>query len=326
LPSRRRPHNGGEKLGHRGKPTQEKAQRGATTPDQATLQGKIVEYALWLYKNGRSEITIKFRSRLLKSWVRHGVNLLDPEAVKEYLAKHSCSRNSKHHMVFVYKSFLSMLRISWEPPQYKHTDTIPFIPMETEIDQLIAACGQKTGTVLQLIKETGMRIGEAWRLKWVNVDFERSTMTLNDPEKNSNPRMFKVSAKLIAMLNKLPKKSDRVFGNTLLESQKLNFSQQRKRIAAKLENPRIRQISFRTLRHWKGTMEYHRTKDILHVKEILGHKNINSTLIYTHLVNFEGDEFHVRVAKTLKEACELAEAGFDYLTTIEGAQVFRKRK
>jgi len=42
--------------------------------------------------------------------------------------------------------------------------------------------------------------------------------------------------------------------------------------------------------------------------------------------NFEGDEFHVMTAKTLEEARELAKAGFDYFTEIEGVQVFRKRK
>ena len=73
-------------------------------------------------------------------------------------------------------------------------------------------------------------------------------------------------------------------------------------------------------------MEYHKTKDILHVKQLLGHRNINSTLVYTHLVSFESKDFHVRTAKTLKEACELAEAGFEYFTKIDGVQVFRKRK
>lgn len=57
---------------------------------------------------------------------------------------------------------------------------------------------------------------------------------------------------------------------------------------------------------------------------ILGYKN---TLIYTQLIEFEAeDQYHVKVAKTLKEACELAEAGFQYFTEIDGAQIFRKRK
>ncbi len=34
-------------------------------------------------------------------------------------------------------------------------------------------------------------------------------------------------------------------------------------------------------------MEYHKTKDILHVKEILGHKSINNTILYTQLVTIQ---------------------------------------
>jgi hypothetical protein len=43
-------------------------------------------------------------------------------------------------------------------------------------------------------------------------------------------------------------------------------------------------------------------------------------------VSFESDDYHVKTAKTLEEACELAEAGFEYFTTIDDVQVFRKRK
>jgi len=38
-------------------------------------------------------------------------------------------------------------------------------------------------------------------------------------------------------------------------------------------------------------MEYAKTKDILYVMKLLGHKNIKNTLIYTQLVNFERDEY-----------------------------------
>jgi len=74
-------------------------------------------------------------------------------------------------------------------------------------------------------------------------------------------------------------------------------------------------------------MEYHRTKDILHVMEILGHKNIKNTLIYTHLVNFESDEFVSKVAKNAEEACKLVEAGFEYVcSTPDEILIFRKRE
>ncbi|MEA2090074.1 MAG: site-specific integrase [Thermoproteota archaeon] len=151
-------------------------------------------------------------------------------------------------------------------------------------------------------------------------------MTINKPEKHGKPRQFKVSSKLIAMLNSLPKTGKKVFGDSLLTYFRKNFSKQRQRIAHKLKNPRLKRITFHTFRHWYGTMEYHRTKDILHVKERLGHRNINSTLIYTHLVNFEGDEYHVRTAKTLKEDEELLKAGFEYVTERDGVKIYRKRK
>lgn len=82
-------------------------------------------------------------------------------------------------------------------------------------------------------------------------------------------------------------RTDRVFPASPKTQARL-FYDQRKKIAEKLQNPRILKISFHTLRHWKATMEYYKTKDILHVMRLLGHKNIKNTLIYTQLAKFEG--------------------------------------
>jgi hypothetical protein len=73
-------------------------------------------------------------------------------------------------------------------------------------------------------------------------------------------------------------------------------------------------------------MEYHQTKDILHVTNVLGHKNIKNTLRYTQLINPTEDEYISKVASTVEEARLLTEAGFDYFTAIQGVQIFRKRK
>lgn len=67
-------------------------------------------------------------------------------------------------------------------------------------------------------------------------------------------------------------------------------------------------------------------RDILHVMQILGHKNIRNALVYTQLVDFQDDDYISRVAKTVKGACQLVEAGFEYVTEIEGVKIFRKRK
>jgi len=70
--------------------------------------------------------------------------------------------------------------------------------------------------------------------------------------------------------------------------------------------------------------------DIIHVKTILGHKNINNTMIYIHLeamlFTSNADDFHVRVTATPKEIVKLLEAGFEYVCDHDGAKFFRKRK
>jgi len=49
-------------------------------------------------------------------------------------------------------------------------------------------------------------------------------------------------------------------------------------------------------------------------------------LVYTHLVNWEPDEFVSKVASNQKEVTELIEAGFEFVLQKEGLAYFRKRK
>lgn len=296
-------------------------------PTPSNMKARIVEYSFWLFKEGYAESTILSRTKLLKIMVKRGANLFDPESIKETIAKQKCwSDGRKANAVDAYTSFLIMTDGKWNPPRYKRIRKLPFIPTEAEIDQLIAGCGPKTATLLQLLKETGMRIGEAWRLKWTEVDMVNNNVRVT-PEKGSNPRIFKLSGKLIAMLDAIQRKTknNRVFGKSL-KSQRRLYEKQRANLARKLKNPRILAISFHTLRHFKATMEYHRTKDILHVMRMLGHKNIKNTLIYTQLVEFQDDDYVSRVAKTVEEACQLVEAGFEYVCEMDDAKIFRRRK
>jgi integrase len=134
------------------------------------------------------------------------------------------------------------------------------------------------------------------------------------------------------MLETLPKNyGDRIFSNPQqpLDHFRGIFGQQRKRIARKLQNQRLLKITFHMLRHWKGTMEYHRTKDVLHVKQVLGHKRIENTLIDVQLAEElfrDQDEYVSKVAKTEADACILVDAGFEFFCDFNGNKIFRKRK
>ncbi len=73
-------------------------------------------------------------------------------------------------------------------------------------------------------------------------------------------------------------------------------------------------------------MEYHKTRDILHVKEVLGHKSLNNTMLYTQLISFNDDEYTAAVAHTEEEACKFIEAGFSFVCDFGANKIFKKRK
>ncbi|MCD6240056.1 site-specific integrase, partial [Candidatus Bathyarchaeota archaeon] len=69
--------------------------------------------------------------------------------------------------------------------------------------------------------------------------------------------------------------------------------------------------------------------DIIHVMQLLGHKNIKNTLRYVQLTQAlfkDQQEYVCRVARTVKEAKKLIEAGFEFVCEIGGAKLFRKPK
>jgi integrase len=260
----------------------------------------------------------------------NGANLLDPESVKLALTKYKASQNRKRNVINAYTQFLKLNGMTWEKPKCKITRKFPFIPLEKEIDALISGSGPKTATFLQLLKETAMRCGEAKRIEWTDIDFEKGIITLNNPEKGSNARMRKVSSKLMGMISLLQRESQRIFGNGPINSFKTTFMKTRKRIATKLQNPRLTKISFHTLRHWKATELYHKTKDPYYVKDFLGHKELRSTEIYINiertLFDQSSDDFTVKVVEKPDEIKALLEVGFEYVCEKDHLVFMRKRK
>ena len=49
-------------------------------------------------------------------------------------------------------------------------------------------------------------------------------------------------------------------------------------------------------------------------------------MLYTQLVDFESDDYHVKTSRNLREDEELISAGFEYVTEREDVKIYRKRK
>lgn len=302
-----------------------------STQDQATIKGKIVKFGFWMEKEGYKPTTIKTRIVHLETLFRRGVNLLDPESVKKALAlQETWSDGMKANVVDTYTKFLEMQGLTWNPPRYARSETIPFIPSEAELNQLIGSCAKMLGTFLQGLKETGADPGELAAVTPKDINKEARAITINRPVKGHRPRILSVSQELVRRLEAIMKDTcDRIFDADELRSA---FYYKRKATAQKLSNPRFLDITFTTFRHWFGTMEYHKTKDILHVQRLLGHKSIQNTLIYidleSKLFNSTSEGFTTRVALNVGEACALIEAGFEYVTGEynDGGKIFRKHQ
>jgi len=295
------------------------------------IKGKLVQFAWKMQQEGYGQETIRTDNSCLRQLVLKGADLADPESVKTVLAKEKkWSQSRKSNAINAYTLLLKFDGKSWNRPKCPLTQKFPFIPTEQEIDALIAGSGKKNAAFLQALKETAMRSGEAKRLKWIDIDREKCVITLNEPEKGSNPRMFKVSGTLIEMLNALPKQSEQVFIGSL-KSMKTTFIKTRKRLAQSLQNPRLLRIHFHTLRHWKATVTYHQTKDPYYVQHMLGHKSLKSTEIYVNIEHtlFQAgpnDEFTVRIVENPQEIKELLEVGFEYVCQKDNLIFLRKRK
>jgi integrase len=306
-----------------------KTTAGEKTTSQRDLKGKLVEFAFWMQKQGYKESTINTRIIRLETLAKRGADLLNPESVKQVLAlQKTWSDGTKANVIDAYTCFLQKEGLTWNPPKYVRLETIPFIPSEAELNQLIGACGKVLGTFLQGLKETGADPGELAAITSRDVNKQSRTITLNHPVKGHRPRIVPVSPELIRRLEDIADASQRIFNDFILRRA---FYYKRKATAHKLLNPRLLEITFITFRHWFGTMEYHRTKDILHVQRLLGHKNIQNTLIYidleSKLFNSPSEGFTSRIAQNAGEACSLIEAGFEYVTGeySDGGKLFRKR-
>ena len=209
-------------------------------------------------KNGYRESTITGRVKLLRSLARR-VDLFDPEGVKGIIALLNVSEGRKEMLSYGYLGFCRQFNLPFTPLRYQRIEELPFIPLESEIDQLIAAMGKRWATYLQMLKETGVRPGEAWRLEWTDLDLNNHTLTINHPEKDSNPRKFtKLSGKLVAMLQRVrrPGKyvfhADNVSKNSFAYFGRLFFLE-RKRVAGETGNERLLRVNWKSLRHFKGT-------------------------------------------------------------------------
>jgi integrase len=168
-------------------------------------EGRIAQYEWKCKKRGLQQNTIGLRKYHLNNLIKDGADLNDTESVETVLALKDYPTATKWLVVNVYHSYCKMFGIQWEKLKVKYQPKMPYIPKEQECLIFIGALSGKTVSIVcRTLFETGCRIGELHQIERTDVNEESCVITIQHPEKNSNPRPVKVSAELIGLLKTLP--------------------------------------------------------------------------------------------------------------------------
>jgi len=290
----------------------------------------ILNILLQMKNKGRSDYTIKLVNTSLKHLTRHA-DLDNPDQVKQFIAQKETTDAYKEKLVYAYNKYCKYYKIQWEQPIYKAEAKPIRLPTTEQLDILINNAHTKTVKIkLTLSKETGLRPIELCRLKVKDVDL---TQKLIYPitAKRGNPRTLKISNHLIPLLKRHITRQNLQPNDEIFRGDATNYGKcyrrYRRILATKLDRPDLNTIRLYDFRHYFATRLYSKTKDILLVKQQLGHKRIDTTLIYTQLVSFnEEEEYTSKISKSINQDKQLIEKGYEYVTERDGNKLFRKRK
>jgi hypothetical protein len=113
-----------------------------------TQKGEILQF-LWKMKTDNySEETMEGYGRALETLAKRGADLNNPQSVKETMATQNWSEGTKQNATNAILLYYKYTGITATMPTYKRIDKIPFIPTESEIDQLISATKHQLATFL----------------------------------------------------------------------------------------------------------------------------------------------------------------------------------
>jgi integrase/recombinase XerD len=144
----------------------------------------------------------------------------------------------------------------------------------------------KHKAMLSLLYGSGLRIGELLELKIADINSERMVVKVRQG-KGKHDRLTLLSANVLKVLRKYFKEYKPKY--FLFEGQnggKYSAGSVRKFLKSSIRKAKINKVATpHTLRHSFGTHLLENGVGISHIQKLLGHQNIKTTLIYTHIAN-----------------------------------------
>jgi len=199
---------------------------------------------------------------------------------------------------------------------------------------LISSARLELSIKLSISAETGLRPIEITGEKGLHakdIHPDQNTITARITKGcNARPPLL-ISKELTARLQTLItnhnlKPDDLLFTQTAKEYGTA-YRRFRNKLANKLQDPTIKTIRLYDLRHAYATKQLRRTQNAETVRILMGHKKLDTTQKYLHLLGIQNGEWIVEGTTDKERARQLLEADFTYqLTTPDGTMLFRKPK
>ena len=292
-----------------------------------------------LERRGRSPRTVRFYMQCLKGLAKR-CNLQNPDNTALEIARYklpngrSATNSYKAKMATSYAYYCKLNKIEWEKAVYHPEEKGIIPPTDEQVKMLISGVKGALSIKVQVMSETGLRPIEiqgekGLQVKSIHVD-QKSITALSTKNCNARPPM-KISDELIARLQtyitKHKLQTDDLLFIGAAERFGENYRRARNKLANKLSKPELKNIRLYDLRHYYITKQMRRIQNAEIVRQIVGHKRLNTTQKYIHLLVGTSGEWIVEGTTDKERAKQLLATDFTYqLTTPDGTMLFRKQK
>lgn len=178
----------------------------------------------------------------------------------------------------------------------KFSETIPLAKKNIKLPDVLskedvlrmfdAVKNEKHKLVLSLLYYAGLRLSETIHLRWNDIDFERGLIHIRIA-KGDHERVVFLHEKVAGLLKRFNEEND-ISKQILISERGNKYSKRTIQMIVKHAAHKAgikRQIHPHTLRHSFATHLLEGGADIRYIQQLLGHKNLQTTQIYTHVAN-----------------------------------------
>jgi site-specific recombinase XerD len=170
-------------------------------------------------------------------------------------------------------------------PLARKSVQLPTVLGREEVQRMFDATDNlKHKLVLGFLYYGGLRLDEARKLRWQDVDFEREVVNVRKG-KGEKDRVVFLHDKLRRILGENGVKKE---GGVLVSDRGGLYNERTIQEIVKHASRKAgiaKRVTPHTLRHSFATHLLEGGADIRHIQQLLGHKNLQTTQVYTHVAN-----------------------------------------